>query len=31
VTYETSNHGVTDQAFESRTMLADWMRTKLSS
>jgi 2,6-dihydroxypseudooxynicotine hydrolase len=31
VTYETGNHGVTDQAFESRTMLADWMRTKLSS
>lgn len=31
VTYETGNHGVTDQAFESRTMLADWMRGKLSS
>jgi 2,6-dihydroxypseudooxynicotine hydrolase len=30
VTYETGNHGVTDQAFESRTMLADWMRWKLS-
>jgi 2,6-dihydroxypseudooxynicotine hydrolase len=30
VTYETGNHGVTDQAFESRTMLADWMRRKLS-
>ncbi len=26
VTYETGNHGVTDQAFESRTMLADWMK-----
>jgi 2,6-dihydroxypseudooxynicotine hydrolase len=31
VTYETGNHGVTDQAFESRTMLADWMRRSLSS
>ncbi len=31
VTYETGNHGVTDQAFESRTMLADWMRRRLSS
>jgi 2,6-dihydroxypseudooxynicotine hydrolase len=30
VTYETGNHGVTDQAFASRTMLADWMRWKLS-
>jgi 2,6-dihydroxypseudooxynicotine hydrolase len=30
VTYETGNHGVTDQPFESRTMLADWMRRKLS-
>jgi dienelactone hydrolase len=30
VTYATGNHGVTDQAFESRTMLADWMRRKLS-
>jgi pimeloyl-ACP methyl ester carboxylesterase len=30
VTYETGNHGVTDHAFESRTMLADWMRRKLS-
>ncbi len=29
VAYETGNHGVTDQAFESRTMLADWMRAKL--
>jgi dienelactone hydrolase len=31
VTYETGNHGVTDQAFESRTMLADWMRRQLAS
>jgi 2,6-dihydroxypseudooxynicotine hydrolase len=31
VTYETGNHGVTDQAFESRTMLADWMRRTLSA
>jgi 2,6-dihydroxypseudooxynicotine hydrolase len=30
VTYATGNHGVTDQAFESRTMLADWMRRKLT-
>jgi 2,6-dihydroxypseudooxynicotine hydrolase len=30
VAYETGNHGVTNQAFESRTMLADWMRRKLS-
>ena len=31
VTYETGNHGVTDQAFESRTMLADWMHRHLSA
>jgi 2,6-dihydroxypseudooxynicotine hydrolase len=30
VTYETGNHGVTDQAFESRSMLADWMRRQLT-
>ena len=30
VVYETGNHGVTDQAFESRSMLADWMRRRLS-
>lgn len=29
VTYATGNHGVTDQAFESRTMLAGWMRRSL--
>lgn len=29
VTYEKGNHGVTDQAFESRTMLADWMSRQL--
>jgi dienelactone hydrolase len=31
VTYETGNHGVTDQAFESRTMVADWLRRQLSA
>jgi dienelactone hydrolase len=31
VAYEQGNHGVTDQAFESRTMLADWMRRRLTS
>jgi len=31
VAYETGNHGVTDQAFESRTMMADWMRRHLSA
>jgi len=31
VAYETGNHGVTDQAFESRTMLADWTRRQLSA
>jgi len=31
VTYETGNHGVTDQAFESRTMMAGWMRRQLSA
>jgi len=30
VTYDTGNHGLTDQAFESRTMVADWMRGKLT-
>jgi 2,6-dihydroxypseudooxynicotine hydrolase len=30
VAYETGNHGVTDQAFASRTMMADWMRRHLS-
>jgi len=29
VTYENGNHGVTNQPFESRTMLADWMRRSL--
>jgi dienelactone hydrolase len=27
--YETGNHGITDQAFESRTRMADWLRRKL--
>jgi 2,6-dihydroxypseudooxynicotine hydrolase len=31
VTYATGNHGVTNQAFESRTMAADWMRGQLST
>src|SRR2546423_7814460 len=30
VVYDTGNHGVTDQAFASRTMLADWMRRRLT-
>ncbi len=28
--YETGNHGVTDQAYESRTAIADWMKEKLA-
>jgi alpha-beta hydrolase superfamily lysophospholipase len=31
VAYETGNHGVTDQAFESRTMMADWMGRHVSA
>jgi len=31
VTYEDGNHGVTNRAFESRAMLADWMRRSLGS
>ncbi len=29
VTYETGNHGVTDQAFASRSLMADWLAAKL--
>jgi dienelactone hydrolase len=29
VTYETGNHGVTDQAFASRSLLADWLARRL--
>ena len=28
-TYETGNHGVTDQAFASRSLMADWLAAKL--
>jgi 2,6-dihydroxypseudooxynicotine hydrolase len=31
VTYEDGNHGVTNRPFESRAMLADWMRRQLSA
>ncbi|HEY8801829.1 MAG TPA: alpha/beta fold hydrolase [Candidatus Dormibacteraeota bacterium] len=31
VTYEDGNHGVTNHPFESRAMLADWMRRQLSA
>jgi 2,6-dihydroxypseudooxynicotine hydrolase len=31
VTYETGNHGVTDQAFASRSLMADWMASKLGA
>jgi dienelactone hydrolase len=30
VTYETGNHGVTDEAFASRSLMADWMAGKLA-
>lgn len=29
VTYEDGNHGITNHAFESRAMLADWMKRSL--
>lgn len=29
MTYETGNHGVTDQAFASRSLMADWLAAKL--
>lgn len=28
--YETGNHGITDQAFESRAMMADWLARELA-
>ncbi len=30
VTYETGNHGVTDQAFASRSLMADWLARRLN-
>jgi dienelactone hydrolase len=29
VTYETGNHGVTDEAFASRSLMADWLASRL--
>ena len=29
VTYETGNHGVTDEAFASRSLMADWLARRL--
>ena len=29
VTYDTGNHGITDQAFASRSLMADWLNAKL--
>jgi hypothetical protein len=29
VAYETGNHGVTDQAFASRSLMADWLARRL--
>jgi dienelactone hydrolase len=31
VTYETGNHGVTDEAFASRSLMADWMARNLGA
>ena len=31
VTYETGNHGVTDEAFASRSLMADWLAGKLAA
>ncbi len=31
VTYETGNHGVTDQAFASRALMADWLARRLKA
>jgi dienelactone hydrolase len=31
VTFETGNHGVTDEAFASRSLMADWLAAKLSA
>ena len=30
VTYDEGNHGVTDQSFESRALMADWLAARLS-
>ena len=30
VTYETGNHGITDQAFASRSLMADWLGERLN-
>ena len=31
VTYETGNHGVTDEAFASRSLMADWLAARLGA
>ena len=31
ITYETGNHGITDQAFASRSLMADWLVSRLSN
>jgi dienelactone hydrolase len=31
VTYETGNHGVTDEAFASRSLMADWLARRLGA